>query len=281
MKVSIAQIACVPANIEANLQRHLAFIAEAKRRSADLLLFPELSLTDYLAAPDCQALALSADAPQITAIMEAAGLMGVSFGFIERDQDGHFFNSQMLVAGRRRLGLHRKLNIPNYGNLAEGRYYSAGLALEEPVSFCGHAVSTLICADLWNPALPWLVALAGADLLLAPVASALDAVADGFDNPAGWDVVLQHTALLYGLPVLFANHCGSRGHLRFWGGSRILDARGRTIASAAMEEMLIDASLDLSNIAAARTTLPTIRDADPTLIAQQLSHLNRKCPKPS
>ncbi|MBK9080940.1 MAG: hypothetical protein IPL88_02115 [Rhizobiales bacterium] len=281
MKVAVAQIACAPARLDVNLERHLALIAEARRRTVDLLLFPELSLTDYLAAPDCPALALPEDAPQIASIMDAAGAMGVSFGFIERARDGRFFNTQMLVDGRRRLGRHRKLNIPTYGNLAEGRFYAAGSRLDEPVAFSGHSVSTLICADLWNPALPWLAALAGADLLLAPVASSLDAVGGDFDNPSGWDLVLRHTAVLYGLPVLFANHCGSRGDLRFWGGSRILDAEGRTIASASAEEALIEAEIDPAAIATARRRLPTMRDAHPDLIARHLNPASRQCPAPT
>lgn len=89
-----------------------------------------------------------------------------------------------------------------------------------------------MCADLWNPAPPWLAELAGAELLLASAASARDAVGAGFDNPSGWDVVLRHTALLYGLPVRFANHSGARGPHRFGGGSHILDAVGMTLAIA-------------------------------------------------
>lgn len=270
MKIAIAQIACVASDIDANLQRHLEFIEDAKRRSADLLLFPELSLTDYLSAPDCATLALSEDAAPIAAIKEVAGSMAVSFGFIERGDGGRYFNTQMLVAGRQARGIYRKLNLPNYGNLAEGRSYSAGSTLDAPVTLSGLSVATLICADLWNPALPWLAALAGADLMLAPAASALDAVDADFDNPSGWDVALRHTALLYGLPILFANHCGVRGSLRFWGGSRILDATGRTMAIASTDEALIEADLDPSATVAARKRLPTIRDANPTLIAEQL-----------
>ncbi len=68
---------------------------------------------------------------------------------------------------------------------------------------------------------------------------------DGFDNPAGWDVNLRHTALTYGLPIVMANHCGTRGGMRFWGGSRILDPSGREIARAGTEPALIVAEFGL------------------------------------
>ncbi|MDE3176037.1 MAG: hypothetical protein KGM15_08040 [Pseudomonadota bacterium] len=120
MKPAIAQIACVAGDVAANLQRHLCSCEQAQHRLIDRLLLPELSLTDYLSAPDCGALALSVDAAPLRACMDAAGPMAVSFGFIERGEDGCGFNTKVLVGARRRLGFHRELNLPTYGNLAEG-----------------------------------------------------------------------------------------------------------------------------------------------------------------
>ncbi len=269
LKIAVAQIECAPGDIAANLAAHLRMIEAARAQRVELLLFPELSLTDYLAAPDCAALALTSDAAPLREIAQAADGVAVSFGFIERD-DGFFRNTQALVQNGRLLGLHRKLNIPSYGNLSEGRHYRGGETLPPSVAVHDARIATLICADLWNPALPWLTALGGADVLLAPVASALDAVGGDFDNPSGWDVTLRHTSLLYGLPIAFANHCGARGGLRFWGGSRILDPFGRAIAQAGEDEALIHADINLAEIAQARRRLPTIRDADPALIAREL-----------
>jgi len=47
-----------------------------------------------------------------------------------------------------------------------------------------------------------------------------------------------------------ANHCGTRGDLRFWGGSCIFDAFGREVA----------------------------RDANPGLVAAELAHLTEEEP---
>src|SRR5262249_28971798 len=127
--------------------------------------------------------------------------------------------------------------------------------------------------DTWNPALPWLAALQDAGLLLVPIASALDAVGNGFDNPAGWDLNLRHTALTYGMPIVMANHCGTRGAMRFWGGSRIINAFGQEIVRANAEPALIAASIELDDVWRARRRLPTIRDADPDLIQAELLRL--------
>lgn len=267
LTVAAAQIECRPGDIEANLSLHRAAIDEAHGRGAELLVFPELSLTDYLSEPDLPRLARSQHAPELQALADAAGSMLVSVGFIE-DGGGRFHNSQALVSRGRVLHVHRKLNLPTYGRLTEGRYYAKG----ERIGLARHgawSLATLICAETWNPALPWLAALRGASLLLVPVASSLHVV-DDLDNRTGWTVNLSHTALTYGLPLVMANHCGARGGLKFWGGSRILDAFGRELARAGERPQVISAEIALDDVRRARDRLPTMRDADPRRVRAEL-----------
>lgn len=276
LKVAVAQILCEPADLSANLAAHRDAIVRACGEGAELLLFPELSLTDYLAAPDCKALALKPDAEVLMRLAEAADGITVSAGFIERDEQGRFFNSQGLFRSGKLLAVHRKLNLPGYGTLCEDRVYARGSDLSSTELAPGWRATTLICADAWNPALPWLAALGGANLLLLPAASALGAVGGGFDNPRGWEINLAHTAMTYGLPTLFANHCGMRGGAAFWGGSRILDASGHELARAGTAPGLIVAELSQADGEAARRRLPTARDGDPMLIGALLRDLISK-----
>lgn len=273
LKVAAAQIECRPGDVAANLAVHLRTIDEARGKGVDLLLFPELSLTDYLSTPDLGTLARTADAPELAEIAEAAGDMLVSFGFIEATDDGSCRNSQAIVGSGRVLHIHRKVNLPTYGELQEGKHYTPGRAIETVNLKAPWVTSTLICADAWNPAIPWLAALKGASLLLVPVASALDAVGGDFDNPGGWDVTVRHIALTYGLPIVMTNHCGTRGGLRFWGGSRIIDPFGREIARAGNLPALVTATLDHDDVRLAQFRLPTIRDADPDFIHAELGRL--------
>jgi predicted amidohydrolase len=266
VRVAVAQIECRPGDIAANLKSHLEALRSAQARNVDLLVFPELSLTDYLSEPDTQALARAADAQELSEIATAAGDMAVSVGFMERGCDGRIYNAQAVLRRGACLQVHRKANLPTYGRLVEGRYYAPGRSVDLARLNGGWNAATLICADTWNPALPWLAAIQNADLLIVPVASSVDAVDVEFDNPGGWDLNLRHTAMTYGLPVIMANHCGRRGGLNFWGGSRILDPFGRELARAGSERCLIVAELSLSDVATARGRLPTIRDADPELV---------------
>jgi len=269
LKIAVAQIANLPGDAGTNLAVHLHWIAEARRAGVDLLVFPELSLTGYAAAPDCAALALPSNAAVLTQLAHAADGMAVSVGFIEQGEDGRTYNAQALLRHDRPPAIHRKLNLPGYGKLREDRVYARGDALTLADLDKHWRIATLICADHWNPALPWLAALSGATLMLAPAASARNAV-DGFDNPRGWDINLTHTALTYGVPVVFANYGGKSGgehsNADFWGGSRILNATGHELARADNQATLIIAEVCATDGQAARQRLPTTRDADPVRV---------------
>jgi predicted amidohydrolase len=273
LRVAAAQIECRPGDIPANRDSHLAALREAQARGAALVVFPELSLTDYLAEPDTDALARPSDAEELRAIAAAAGDTAVSLGFIERGCDGQIYNAQALLCRGKCLHVHRKANLPTYGRLTEGRHYTPGRGVDLVRLADGCSAATLICADTWNPALPWLAAIQHADLLIVPVASSLEAVGGDFDNPAGWDLNLRHTAMTYGLPVVMANHCGRRSGMTFWGGSRILDPFGRELARAGAQSGLVLADLKLADRALARGRLPTVRDANPDLVYDVLGRI--------
>lgn len=266
-----AQIECCPGDIPANFALHLEMIAAARSRGVELLVFPELSLCDYVSAPDLAAVGMRRDDAVLARLADAAGGMTLSVGFVERS-GGHHYNAMALIAGGEVAAVHRKLNLPTYGNLCEGDHYQAGDAVEL-VQVRGWQTSTLVCADVWNPALPWIAALKGAELMLIPVASALGAVEGEFENPDGWDATLRQLAATYAMPVVMTNHCGRRGNLAFWGGSRILDPFGRELARAGSEPGLITATIDRTTMLLARERLPTVRDSNPALIRKLLGEI--------
>ncbi|KMO93671.1 carbon-nitrogen hydrolase family protein [Streptomyces roseus] len=47
MKIAAAQLTCVPADLSANTERSAALAAEARAQGAELVVFPELTLTGY------------------------------------------------------------------------------------------------------------------------------------------------------------------------------------------------------------------------------------------
>lgn len=262
VKVAAAQIESAYGDIEANLAAHLRFMAQAAAAGVQLLVFPELSLTGHSAGKDALRLAMKTDDPVLGALAKASGDMHTVIGFIEEAPGGQFHNSVATVAGGKVIHVHRKLNLATYGNLKDGLYYASGDALEDFALGNQWRVATPICADLWNPALVHELACRGTTLMAAPISSGREAVGDGFDNPAGWDLNLRFYALTYGLGVVMANRVGTEGLLSFWGGSRILDAMGTVVAmGSTTQEDLVVGELDYAAVRQARFLLPTVRDA--------------------
>ena len=273
LKVAVAQIETVLGDVQANLRRHLELIAEARTAAVDVLVFPELSLTGYGLAHTARAVAMRADNPLIGEIAGAAGSMAVTVGYVESSDDGRPYNAAVTLRDGRTLHNHRKLNLPGYGRLEEPHWFSGGSTVEPFDLAEGWCGCTLICADAWNPALVHIAACHGAMLLLVPISSSLEAVGDGFDNARGWQIAVDFYAMMYGLPILMANRAGREGSFTSWGGSRILDPFGRTIAKADAAESLVVAEINLADIGKARRRLPTVRDSDPALVRAEFERL--------
>lgn len=273
LTIGVAQIESVLGDPAANLQKHLAMIEAAQAQGVEVLLFPEMSLTGHNAGPETLRLAIGRDDAMVREIARASGPMCTIFGLIEEAVAAQFYNTAIAVRDGGVVFLHRKINLATYGKLEEGKHFATGRYVEAFEMGPRWRTSVLICADLWNPALVHIAAVHGATVLFAPISSAIEAVGAEFDNPAGWAVNLQFYAMTYGMPVIMANRVGVEGDLTFWGGSRILDAFGKTLVQAGKDEELITAKIDYERVRLARYLLPTLRDSNLGLIDREIDRL--------
>ncbi|MAM56571.1 MAG: NAD+ synthetase [Salinicola sp.] len=270
LRVGAVQMNAALGDLEDNADRHRHWIDEARRRHLDLLVFPELSLTGYALGPLAAGVACSPDSVLLMSLAAACGDMQVMVGFVESASPGEIYNAVAVLQRGRVVAVHRKLNLPTYGGLEEGKWFHSGERLTLTEINERWRAAPLICADLWNPALVHAVMLRRPEILCAPINSASQIVAPGFSNEDNWPLTLRFHAMTYGTPVIMTNRYGPEGEHHFWGGSRILGARGETLAEAAPGESLIDAELSLEAIARARFELPTLRDANTPLILELL-----------
>jgi len=273
LRVGAAQFESRPCDLDGNLRKHLQLIDQAKGEGVHLLVFPELSLTGYHVGNQAIEIAMQRDDPRLASLARHAGDMTVVLGFVEESVAAQFHNSSIVLHGGRQSFVHRKLNLASYGNLEEDKYFAEGRYVDVVTHHRPWTVSVLICADAWNPGLVHLAALYGATLLVTPVASSIDALGGEFSNPYGWQVALSFYAMMYGMPVIMANQCGRPDGISFWGGSRIIDPRGQTLAQASDEEELIVADLHYADVRKCRFQLPTVRDSNLDLIHREIERL--------
>jgi len=277
LRVGVAQVSAVVGETEKNLEKHLELIDRARSRGIDLLVFPELSLNGYpMRRTDFHEGALSLKSEIIEKLARACRDITVVVGLLEETLAAQFYNSCYVLRDGEVVHIHRKLNLATYGNLEEGKYFAQGRYVASIEVSGWWRICVLICADLWNPALVHLAALHGTTLLVAPINSARGAVSSTFSNPVGWDITTRFYAMMYGMPIIMANRIGRDEGLEFWGGSRIIDPYGQTVAEIPPnDETLLEASLDYGDVREARLQLPTVRDSNLALVHRELSRLQQ------
>ena len=274
LKVAAAQMAPLLSRIAENVEIHLRYIAEARRQAADVIVFPELSLTGYDLMEKAPAVARRLDSDEVGTIAKASKGITTVFGMVELGFAAQLHNSSVAVRDDSVLFVHRKMNLPNYGRLAESKLFGAGryidtFDLKDP----WHA-SILTCSDAWNPGLAHLVAVKGATILMVPINSAKGTVDhELFSNPEGWHLVVQFYSYIYGLPVVVVNRVGTEGELAFWGESKIMGPLGEVLAQAGEDEQLVVADLTFDEVVQAAAALPTVRDSNLDLIHRETVRL--------
>ncbi len=261
LKIGLAQIDSRLGDVEANVERHLAWIERARSQGVDLLVFPELSLTGYRLMHLTSRVPMRPDAPQLRRLADAAGPMAVVAGFVEESDRGMLHNSVTLLAKDSPSYIHRKLYLPTYGIFQEERFFRPGRRLElAPLPGCRMGV--LICEDLWHPELARRLAFAGAKLLIVP--SAAPGRVAGGELPANhesWETLTRSTALLNTCWVVYCNRVGWEEGSFYAGASHIVRPGGDLLERApVLEEHLLMADLDLRESDRLRWKLPLLAD---------------------
>lgn len=161
------QLAPRIAEVEANLRMAAGAIADAAAGGADVVVLPELVTSGYVfdGADEARAAALHRDEPAFDTWARAAGKSLVVAGFCEIDADGLLYNSAIVIADGRTLACYRKTHLWDREKLI----FTPGDE-PPPVLYTRHGVvSVMLCYDLEFPELTRMVALRGAELIVAPV----------------------------------------------------------------------------------------------------------------
>lgn len=264
ISLALAQIDSQSGQRAQNMAQHLAAIEQAKAQRADIVVFPEYSMSGSPQLASARDEAVDVHHADIHALATASqGVTSLVSG-LEQHPAGMLFNTAFVLRDGEVVTQHRKLNIPTYGNLVEGKFFAAGDRLTTfSLDHIGYTAGVMICADSWNPGLVYAQALTGCQLLLQPVSSALNAVEGEYDNPGGWQTNIQHTAMTWGMFVVMVNRVGEDGGMRFYGQSSVIDPYGKRLLQMDAQPGVQSVKMDLAETAVARFNLPTLRDAAP------------------
>ncbi len=262
IKLALAQISSKRENKKENLQKIEKVTKKAKGQDADLIIFPELSLTGYVLHDQIYELAEIIPGPSTKKIVELAKKTGlhIIFGMPELSEKTRatIYNTAVFVGPNGYIGKYRKMYLPTHSVFEEKRYFRPGYqpaAFNTPVGNIG----IFICYDIFFPEVFRLTRLKGAELMVC--ISASPAVRRSYFEILTAARALENTAFL-----AYVNLAGLEDGLQFWGGSRLLGPTGDLLAKAEYdEEDLVFSEVDYSDIRHVETFIPTLRDLRPEL----------------
>jgi len=240
LRIALAQLNLTVGDIQGNAQRILAAAAEARDRlTADLVVFPELSLTGY--PPEDLVLRPGLWRQVRSALAEISQrIRGVELvvGYPRR-HEGRLYNACSVIGTGRIKATYHKQQLPNYSVFDEKRYFVPG-AGPQVVEIKGIALALSICEDIWIAGTALQARDAGAQAIVNINASPFH-----LGKAADREKVLRRACQEGGLPIIYVNLVGGQDELVFDGGSTVLGADGSVCLRAPdFTEGLYAADLD-------------------------------------
>jgi len=275
--IALAQINTVLGDPAANLEKHLDYARAANASGADILVFPELSLTGYALQDLASSVAHRATLqdPIFAPLLEMSQKLDLVVGFVDVDNRRRFFIAAAYLSQGEVLHVHHKVYLPTYGLFDEGRFFAWGDCIKAFDTRFGR-VGIAICEDFWHASPPYLLWLDGADLMIFTSASPGRGLsAENKLESARWvEQINRAYANLFTTFVAHSNRVGYEDGLNFWGGATVYDPNGKQLVRGPYhEEALVQTEIDLNQLHRTRARLPLLRDERTGLIQREMARI--------
>lgn len=273
-------IAAVAANftrdLEQNYQTIADYVAQARERGVDFLVFPEAAIGGYLSSlgnhgdtvkntTRSMPPAIRLDGPEIQRVQSIIGDTLIAIGFCELADDGETrYNAAAILDGSRIYGSYRKVHQP----LGENMSYSSGSdygVFDTPVG----RVGLQICYDKAFPEAARVMALNGAEIVasLSAWPAARTATAENLQEDR-WTYRFNTFDIARALDNqifwIAANQAGTFGSLRYVANAKIVDPGGNILDTTLLSSGMAVAEVDIpGTFTAMRGGMFHLRDRRP------------------
>ncbi len=210
MKIALAQINPIVGDIEGN---SLKIISIIKKIKADIVVFPELSVTGY--SPQDLLLKhnfIKENVNALEKIVQNTKDKIAILGFVEKI-NRNIYNSAAIIKGQQIVKIHRKVFLPNYTIFDEKRWFTEGR--ESTIyEFNGKKIGVSICEDIWFPETTKKQRENGAELIINISASPYrKGKIEAIEN------ILKQRWEENKIPIIYVNQVGSQDGIVFYGHS--------------------------------------------------------------
>ena len=236
LRIALAQINCTVGDLKGNRDKIIVCSKDAKEAGADVICFPELSITGY--PPEDLLLKPKFIHDNLGVLKEISGNVHgivVVVGFVDKEGPLLYNAAAVIDEGKVRAIAH-KILLPNYGVFDEKRYFASG---KNPLVFRtgDFTMGVNICEDIWYAEGPTeLQSKLGAKLILNINASPYYA-----GRIKEREEVIRHQAKSNKVFVAYTNLVGGQDELIFDGQSMVVEPGGEILrrAEAFSEDLLV------------------------------------------
>lgn len=254
MRIALAQMKN-EGTIQDNLDKSIEFIRQASENNADLILFPEVQLTEFFPqykGQDVIQYRLQLDSKEVKKFQSASKKYSIiSVPNIYLEEDGKPYDASLLIGKDGEIkGIQKMVHIAQAKQFYEQDYYIPSNEGFKVFDTEYGKIGIVVCFDRHYPESIRTEALMGADLILIPTVNTKTEPSDMFE----WELRVQ--AFHNSVSIAMCNRVGQEDEMNFSGESIVIDPNGDVVKKACDLEEIIYVDIDLSNSKKIRETRP-------------------------
>ncbi len=254
MKIALFQMEN-KGTVHENLQQSIQAVKEAALQNADLILFPEVQLTEFFPQYPGQEVSryrISRDSKILQAFCDAARenhIMVVPNLYLYENQKP--FDASFLIQKDGKIaGIQKMVHVAQANQFFEQDYYTPSDDGFHVFDTEYGKIGIVVCFDRHYPESIRTESLMGADLILIPTVNTKAEPSEMFE----WELKVQ--AFHNSVYIAMCNRVGTEGRMEFSGESVVIDANGDTIIKADDKAQILYADIDMKQAGQIRSRRP-------------------------
>jgi len=221
MIIASAQTKPKPGNVSDNLTDHYRLIKIAAEQGADLIVFPEMSITGY-ERENASSLAFTPDDNRLDTLKQLSNdhtIKIIAGAPIKINSD--IFIGAFILQPNTPVSIYTK----QFLHTGEEKYFTSSFDYNPIIQLGNEKISLAICFDIENPSHPEKACHYGCSLYIPCIFYSPEGISDAHD-------LLSSYAAKYSMNILLSNYCGESMNRPAGGGSAFWNKNGELITKS-------------------------------------------------